>query len=190
MNPDDLNIPLDSLERDLIERMDRTTYEAARIMEEVSFHRGGGNYSTYGFSITGRFALALRDAGYLPTRLDEVEVSPARHSDPATSKAAALTLSPTSAYGKLARCLYDRHEYEWRFPRMSSGQHGLTAEQAVALTGIGGKSPWKRCSEIRAARIIEPTGETIAGSSGRQQQLLAITDFGKAEVERLGLDAS
>jgi len=57
----------------------------------------------------------------------------------------------------------------------------LTDDQAGRLSGLS-KSPkcgyWKRCSELRQAGYIKPTGETRLAGSGALQAVCKITDAG------------
>lgn len=62
---------------------------------------------------------------------------------------------------------------------------GLTDEEA-ALTadGVPLRSEYaKRCSELREAGLIEPTGETRKGGSGQDRMVSWITAKGRAWIE-------
>ena len=58
--------------------------------------------------------------------------------------------------------------------------HDLTDEEAGARSGLIRRSRcyWKRCSDLRAAGYIVPTGATRIGSSGSAQMICAITPEG------------
>jgi hypothetical protein len=109
--------------------------------------------------------------------LDEIESAPARNTDPATSHHAWKDLTARGARGKLAVAFYKAHHIY--------GSKGLTPEQACRSAKIEGQSsPWKRVSDLKAAGIIEPTGKTVVGKRGREQEVLTITPHGSREVER------
>ena len=111
------------------------------------------------------------------TSLGDVEVAPARSSDPATSKAAAKMPSPTNHLGLLVRAF-------WRYP------DGLTARDACAIAGISeSASPWKRVSELKAAKIIEPVDEVLDPSTHRWVERYRLTPFGYQEWQRLRNEA-
>ena len=56
---------------------------------------------------------------------------------------------------------------------------GLTAEEAAQAAGYGpADGAWKRVSDLKNARLIGPMGKTRPGRSGREQQVLGITDLG------------
>lgn len=60
-------------------------------------------------------------------------------------------------------------------------QDDLTDEEAGKVSGLSSLPKccyWKRCSELRQAGFIEPTGETRVSSAGVEQQVCAITDDG------------
>lgn len=57
----------------------------------------------------------------------------------------------------------------------------LTDEEAGRLSGLNNQPNcgyWKRCSELRQAKYIEPTGETRLASTGVMQLVCRITDAG------------
>ena len=57
----------------------------------------------------------------------------------------------------------------------------LTDEQAGETSGLSALPKccyWKRCSELRQAGYIAPTGETRVSTAGVEQQVCAITDDG------------
>lgn len=113
-----------------------------------------------------------------PSKLDEIQVSPARASDPTTSHAAVkiATVRATSARGKilLAFARADRHEWE-----------GLTAEGAVKMAELTHqRAPWKRVSDLKLAGLIKPTGARRKSvASGAEAEMLAITGLGRAVLK-------
>ena len=98
----------------------------------------------------------------------------ARNSDPATSKAAARVVD---SQGQLAT-------YEAVFAKVYPV--GLTAEEAALSTpyGTDGGNYTKRVSDLLNAGIVEPTGHTRAGSSGRQQRVLVWVPETMREIDR------
>jgi hypothetical protein len=65
--------------------------------------------------------------------------------------------------------------------------YSITDEVAGVLSGLAEKNAgyWKRCSELRRAGYIEPTGEMRESSTGSMQQCCRITDAGRQAVERI-----
>ena len=62
---------------------------------------------------------------------------------------------------------------------------GLTDEEACALAAVPGG--WKRCSELRALRLILDTGLARAGSSGRMGRVCRVPEIASGLfVERKG----
>ncbi len=65
----------------------------------------------------------------------------------------------------------------------STATAGLTDEEAGTVTGLA-DSPrccyWKRCSELRQAGYISPTGGARASTAGELQQVCRITEAGMA----------
>lgn len=108
---------------------------------------------------------------------DDWAAEHARSSDPQTSKDAAASLQDhdiTSLCFRLLRQYFILGD-------------GLTDEEAAKRAAGYGKQPspgaWKRCSDLRREGWIEPTGETRRASSGRQQQVCAITEVGKQQLK-------
>lgn len=93
----------------------------------------------------------------------------ARTTDPHTSHEAAHRLSDKTTIMRAMLAEFARYE------------NGLTAEWVCGLTDHlnGG---WKRVSDLKRLGYIEPTGKTVTGTSGRKQQLLAITEEGRAAL--------
>lgn len=103
--------------------------------------------------------------GTEPLRFDDwLPVPSARVKDPATSKLAAKKLRSGTQLARLAVVYRDRGE--------------LTDDEAGELAGLGHAGYWKRCSDLRKANIIEPTGATRPGKSGEQQRVCRLTVFG------------
>ena len=56
----------------------------------------------------------------------------------------------------------------------------LTSEEASEFCGYTpADGAWKRVSDLMNAKLIEPTGITRSGSSGRQQRVMRITALGR-----------
>lgn len=111
----------------------------------------------------------------------EPRVIPSRTTDPATSHAAAreIKVKAGSQRAHLLRAFNAISQYT---------DKGLTDEEAaqIAVHVSMGSEYSKRCSELREAGYIEPTGETRAnGSSGLQRIVSRITDKGRAAVRSL-----
>jgi len=105
----------------------------------------------------------------------------ARNNDPATSHAAARSLTNAETLAlRLLRCYQDRTE-------------GLTDFEAGRALGVDGA--WKRCSELRKngwIRVLLGAGGkpmTRPGPSNRMQQVCAITVAGYRQLERCGVTA-
>jgi hypothetical protein len=69
----------------------------------------------------------------------------------------------------------------------ASCNYGITDEVAGVFSGLAKKNVgyWKRCSELRRAGYIVPTGETQKSSNGSMQQCCRITDAGRQAIARL-----
>jgi len=96
----------------------------------------------------------------------------ARNNDPITSKMAATAVHANA------------HAYE--VLTAFSLAPDLTDEEAAIATGFPryggttrGLDVQKRCSDLRRAGYIRPTGETRKGSTGHLQMVSAITDAGR-----------
>lgn len=82
--------------------------------------------------------------------------SHARASDPPTSRAAAATVSTET----ILAALLDAYR--------AAGAAGLTDEEAATAAGLDPRlGAWKRCSDLRALGMIQDTGTTRKGTSGR-----------------------
>lgn len=100
-------------------------------------------------------------------------VIPARRTDPATSKSAAAAI--------VVRAGTQRARLLAAFARDDVlDQDGATDEQAARLAdGVSMSSEYaKRCSELREAGLIEPTGATRPGVSGPERIVSRITSEG------------
>lgn len=112
-----------------------------------------------------------------PSLFDKTDprVIPSRKSDPDTSHTAARNIV-VKAGTQRAYLLqaFDRARLD--------GKDGLTDEHAMMWTN-GLAHPHseysKRCSELREAGLIEPTGETRNGSSGQARMVSRITERGR-----------
>lgn len=94
---------------------------------------------------------------------------PARATDPQTSHAATRAI--------VVRAGTQRH---YLLAQFAAGDH-LTDEQAMeASPFVRPTSEYaKRCSELRDAGLIEPTGETRPGTAGPQRIVCRITELGR-----------
>lgn len=102
---------------------------------------------------------------------------PARRTDPATSHAA--TLTPIKARTQRAKLLES-------FGLLSAAE-GITDEEAMEkATGVSPLSEYaKRCSELREAGLIEPTGATRKGGNGKDRIVSKITEEGHRVLSQL-----
>lgn len=124
---------------------------------------------------------AVKDAG-LSVMVYNGRVIPSRTTDPATSHAAAREIKVKAGS---QRALLLEAFYEAPYRRFYD--KGMTDEQAMEFAvGVSPNSEYsKRCSELREAGYIEPTGETRTGSSGLQRIVSRITAKGRAAVKGL-----
>lgn len=91
----------------------------------------------------------------------------ARVTDPETSQTAAWRLSGKA--GTMRRVLLECYTHDG----------GMTAEEAAIRAGFTAEDgAWKRVSDLLNAGLLEDTGETRPGRSGRQQRVLRITTTG------------
>lgn len=127
------------------------------------------------YDVTEEFeALALL---WCSERAPEPRVIPSRATDPETSHAAVpRNITAKNARGRLL-CAY------WR-------SVDATDEEAAEWAGISLASEYaKRCSELRDAGYIEPTGVTRSGASGHQRIVCQITVAGRVALQRSELAA-
>jgi len=96
--------------------------------------------------------------------LNDLPLFQARATDPETSKATARQ----SKFRWHSDC--DRLLEEFQ----RAGSSGLTDYEAAVRAGLTASGFWKRCSDLRAARRIVPTGETRLGPNGRQQMVCRV----------------
>jgi len=96
-----------------------------------------------------------------------------RATDPETSKKGERDVRPrrgTQAM-RLLRAYYD--------VRATLG--GMSDEGAAQFAGLA-NGGWKRCSDLRRAGFIEPTGEVVLSQYGSSVQVCRITDAGIAHL--------
>lgn len=105
----------------------------------------------------------------------------ARFTDPDTSLASDALLRRREGNANTIRKGTHRHRALVCF---SAYPH--TADEIQTLTGIQGV--WKRVSDLKNMGFIAPTGHTRSSRSGREQEVLEITDAGRSALEKL--DAS
>ncbi len=110
----------------------------------------------------------------------EAKTIPARNTDPGTSHAAtrAIALRAGTQRARLLEAF-----------ALEAAAFGLTDEEAADLAdGVPYRSEFaKRCSELREAGWIEPTGQTRKGVAGHDRIVSRITDAGRivlSEVRR------
>jgi hypothetical protein len=108
--------------------------------------------------------------------MDALTLSLARTTDPATSKKGAADVRPRAGSQKavLLRAF------------ALAGPHGLTDEEAGYVSHLADDPRcgyWKRCSELRAAGLIAPTGEERTGRTGSAQAVHALTELGRLANE-------
>lgn len=97
----------------------------------------------------------------------------ARSADPQTSHDAAARLDAGRA-GTIRRRLLVQFG---RFPN-------LTADEATSAAGFEpADGAWKRVSDLINLGLIEATGDTRPGSSGREQRVLRVTDAGREALD-------
>jgi hypothetical protein len=93
---------------------------------------------------------------------------PTRYSDPDTSHEAErlIRVTANNQRGKLLAA------YRW-------APQGFTDDEAQTTAGVSPASCyWKRCSELRDAGFIVPTGITRKGRAGVQRIVCALTPLG------------
>lgn len=105
------------------------------------------------------------------------DVPGARNADPETSHLAHEATKPRVGGARAWLLLAYADRAHWG---------GLIDEEAAMLAGLSPRSCWwKRCSELRALGLIEPTGTTGTSSVGQQAQKCAITRAGMAVAAEL-----
>lgn len=108
-------------------------------------------------------------------------VSPARHTDPPTShaaaKSAALRVRAGSQQARILAAYAD------------AGDYGLTNEGAGIVTGLAdrpGCCYWKRCGELLTPGLIAATEHTRTSRAGEAQRVCVITRAGLAALDNMG----
>lgn len=106
---------------------------------------------------------------------------PSRRSDPGTSHNAATAIKVKAGTQRAKLLLAFRDAPTTRL------QGDLTDEEAMEdAEGVSPVSEYaKRCSELRDAGLIEPTGETRKGASGVDRIVSVITDAGRTAAQAL-----
>lgn len=84
----------------------------------------------------------------------------ARRNDPRTSHAAASSINEASATSIMSRIVLD-------LKTNGPAHFSLIARR----TGIESASVWRRVSDLLTADVIEPTGATAKGDTGRAQRV-------------------
>ena len=98
----------------------------------------------------------------------------ARTSDPVTSKRGERDVRPRRG-SQAIKLLKAYHETERTLG-------GLTDEQAARYAGLGAGA-WKRCSDLRRAGFIAPTGRLTISTFGSAVQVCRITETGIARLQ-------
>jgi hypothetical protein len=105
----------------------------------------------------------------------------ARATDPATSQQAACAATPAGE----SRTAAGRQNMRRRIAReYLAHPEGLTDEEATHRAGL--PTGWRRCSELRQAGVLEPTGVTRITSYGRQARVCRLTEPARAELQGEG----
>lgn len=102
----------------------------------------------------------------------------ARFSDPETSQQADTKLRVREGDANTIRVGTHRHRALLCFV-----ERPLIAEEVKFQTGIDGI--WKRVSDLKNMGFIAPAGFTKISSEGREQEVLELTDAGRAALTRL-----
>ena len=108
-------------------------------------------------------------------------VSPARHTDPATSHAAAQSRARRVRAGSQRAVLLTAYA--------DAGDYGLTNEGAGIITGLAdrhGCCYWKRCDELRKDGYIRWTEDTRTSRAGEAQGVSVITHAGLHALDNMG----
>lgn len=93
----------------------------------------------------------------------------ARTSDPETSHNAARHVQPR------------RGSQAMRLLQAYADWGSMSDEMATRKAGL--VNGWKRCSDLRNAGYIKPTGELVTSSMGAQVQVCGITDLGMSRLK-------
>lgn len=123
----------------------------------------------------------LAAAGYYVAPIIPAGTSPgARTSDPETSHRAAAAIKLRA--GTQRTILLQSFALDW-----SAGGNGLTDEEAMERTeGVSASSEYaKRCSELREAGWIAPTGAHRKGNSGADRIVSQLTELGRAALSQV-----
>ncbi len=101
----------------------------------------------------------------------------ARRSDPATSHNAA------SCPKSVMNWASNKHLLLLAFAKRS-----LTDEDAEVQSGVRIAGYWKRCSELRAHGLIEPSGKTEIAKTGKEVMVSRITPRGRNLLQTIARD--
>lgn len=96
-----------------------------------------------------------------------------RNTDPATSKMGERDVKPRR--GSQAIRLLEAYRIT------DTSLAGLTDEEAARYAKLNAGA-WKRCSDLRRAGYIQPTGNLRLSSFGSMVQVCRITDAGRARL--------
>lgn len=117
---------------------------------------------------------------------DDARVIPSRTTDPVTSrKAEPGKLTARNMRTKLLRGYVAAEQWP-----DGLRPDGLTDEGAAEFAGVPLTSEYaKRCSELREAGYLEPTGEERRGAAGMARMVCRITDAGRDALAALDAQA-
>ena len=102
----------------------------------------------------------------------------ARRSDPATSHKAA------SCPQSIMKWSSNKHLLLLAYAKRS-----MTDEHAEVQSGVRIAGFWKRCSELRALGLIEPTGKTEIAKTGKEVMVSRITPRGREVLQSIKGDS-
>jgi len=98
-----------------------------------------------------------------------------RHADPVTSRAAAESLTPEALGKEQGRVL--------RAISMHAGE--ANRDQVASYLSADRSCVSRRITDLRDSGLVEDTGRTRPGPTGRQQTVWALTDAGRRRVEAM-----
>lgn len=126
------------------------------------------------------------DLGLIPVVLDEALAELLRADPTDVARPAARFADPITSHRAAASVRMRSSSQRARLLRPFSRHADLTADEAWSYTSISETSCyWKRVSELAAAELIEPTGETRKGRAGEPQTVYRITDAGRTVLAGL-----
>lgn len=115
---------------------------------------------------------SLFDVSVDPEVILRPEPVPARRADPPTSVAAGRSVRLRAGSQKAVLLL-----------AYAAASGGLTDDEAAEAAGLlqkPGACWWHRCSDLRSAGLVAPTGEHRMGRAGELRMVCAITGDGRS----------